>query len=155
MYYTRGIKYNVDSHNDFIDFYAALKFLANPDKIINILKCNDYDTALVNRYAVYISELSENEIALLLHLIAQGVYTLQPELKKVYDAIKIQSKDDHLVYRSDINALNDILVTIKDNWQSIAIIALFMRGLSKNKITYEGESVFESISKLLDKFKDQ
>lgn len=155
MSYTKENQNNLDSKEDLIDFSASVQFFANPKKIIDLLGCNIDDTSLINKYAVFFSGLSNNEKATLMKLLALSVYTVHPKLKAVYDAIKLQSENDHVIYRSDISTVNDILAAIKDNWQSIAIIALFIRSLGKTKLVYEGESVFESITKLLDKFKDQ
>jgi len=136
------------------DLIASCNFFSNPDKIISALGCRDVDPELLQTYKQNISSMSDDDISMLLPLLANSICCYKPEYKKVYDELKYQASKAEVVYRSDIDTLKEILVMVKDNWESLAIIAIFLRSLGKNKFSYEGESVFNSLVEIFKNIKD-
>ena len=153
MSYLKDNKYECLDDKLLRDLDASVQFLINPQNIITLLACDCFDSDVVRRAIDYVEHnFSSNQKALLVTSVATCVCVLRPEYEVVYTAIISEIDMECGPTRADVKCIGDILSTIKENWEGIMILALFMRMLGKNKINIETGSVFDEVSKLLEEF---
>jgi len=135
-----------------LELSASVSFLKNPTKIVEFFNCEiDENHEIVQEIKNYLSKISDLELSKFLPILVKGICNEKPELKVIYEELHDEIKRNIDTKRGDVHAFSELLSTIKENWEAIAIIAIFLRSLGRNKIVIEGNSVFDSIINIVKK----